>query len=139
MNCRHDAMRHSSLHADDAHRYLLFGMLDEGGDGVRTAQELIAYAGLQGPMVTFPPKLARYYNSRIGTILRGGCHYPHDFSRTDNSMSITATCIRRSPGRRSSRPSRRATTHHAMRVVWMLGCEKHILVLFCSQNLSAEV
>lgn len=41
-----------------AHRYLVYGMNDKGGDGVRTAQELVALAG-QAPMLEFPRIIAK--------------------------------------------------------------------------------
>ena len=37
---------------------LIFGVLDEKGDAVLTAQELVALAGAQGPMVSFPKLIA---------------------------------------------------------------------------------
>ena len=43
--------------------YLAFGMMDEHGDGVRTAKELVALAKGQDPMVVFPPIIADYFNS----------------------------------------------------------------------------
>ena len=43
--------------------YLAFGMMDEGGDGVRSAKELVDLTGGQEPMKVFPGLIAAFFNS----------------------------------------------------------------------------